>query len=230
LHPVIAIVQARMGSSRLPGKTLADLDGRPLLAFMLDRVARAASLDAIVVATTTAPRDDAVAQVAAAGGAAVFRGSEHDVLARYAGAARLAQAATVVRLTADCPLLAPQVVDAAVAAFARSDPPVDLLTNAPPRGRTYPDGMDVEVLSRAALERAHERATDPLDREHPTRFLHAGGFRVQAIHLPRELGDVRITVDDERDLRRVRAIVAALPGGDFTLDDVIALLDGQGAP
>jgi spore coat polysaccharide biosynthesis protein SpsF (cytidylyltransferase family) len=222
LHPVIAIVQARMGSSRLPGKTLADLGGRPLLQFMLERVARASTLDEIVVATTTAPRDDAVAQVAAACGATVFRGSEDDVLA-----AQAAKAETVVRLTADCPLLAAEVIDRAVGAFEHSDPPVDLLTNAPPEGRTYPDGMDVEVLSYAALTRAHEQATDPLDREHPTRFLHGGDFSVHVIHLPRDLGNVRITVDDERDLRRVRDIVAALPGARFTLDDVIALLQRQ---
>ncbi len=225
MRPVIAIVQARMGSSRLPGKTLAELGGRPLLTFMLDRVARARTLDGIVVATTTASRDDELAAVAAATGAAVFRGSEDDVLARYAGAAQLLEAATVVRLTADCPLLAPAVVDRAVSAFLTSDPPPDLLTNAPPHGRTYPDGMDVEVLSMAALQRVHEQATDPADREHPTRLMHAGGFRVRELHLARDLGDVRITVDEAADLRLVRDVVAALPDDRFTLDDVVELLE-----
>jgi len=214
-----------MGSSRLPGKSLADLAGRPVLQFMLKRVAHASTLDGIVVATTTAPRDDPLAEVARASGATVFRGSEQDVLARYAGAAELAQAATVVRLTADCPLLAPEVIDHVVRAYERADPPYDLVTNAPPTGRTYPDGMDVEVFSRRTLVRADAEAIEPADREHPTRFLHGGGFRVKVVQLPHDLGDVRITVDDERDLARVREIVAALPDRRFTLEDVIALLD-----
>jgi spore coat polysaccharide biosynthesis protein SpsF (cytidylyltransferase family) len=218
-----------MGSSRLPGKTLADLAGLPMLQFMLERVAHARTLDGVVVATTTAARDDRLAAIAAASGAMVFRGSEHDVLARYVGAAEQAGAATVVRLTADCPLLAPEVVDRLVQAYEVADPRPDLVTNAPPAGRTYPDGMDVEVLSRAVLVRAHELATDPADREHATRLLHGGGFRVQVVHLPRDLGTVRITVDDEHDLQRVRAIVAALPDRLFTLDDVIALLERTGA-
>lgn len=217
-----------MGSSRLPGKTLADLGGRPLLEFMLERVARARTLDGIVVATTTAARDDAVAEVAATAGATVFRGSEQDVLARYEGAARMSAAATVVRLTADCPLLAPEVIDRAVDAFAAAQPGVDLLTNAPPQGRTYPDGMDVEVFSRRALEQAHDQATDAADREHATRFLHGPGFSVRVLHLDRDRGETRITVDDQHDLERVRSIVAALPAAGFTLDDVIELLDGRG--
>ena len=217
-----------MGSSRLPGKTLAPLADRPLLQFMLERVKRARTLDDIVVATTTAARDDEIAAVAATSGTRVFRGSEHDVLARYEGAARTSHAATVVRLTADCPLLAPEVIDGAVTAYGAAQPGVDLVTNAPPLGRTYPDGMDVEVLSRAALTRAHEQATDPADREHPTRCMHRGGFQVRELHLDRGLGGLRITVDDRHDLERVRAIAAALPDATFTLDDIIALLDRQG--
>ena len=217
-----------MGSSRLPGKTLADLGGRPLLAFMLARVQRARTLDGVVVATTTAARDDEIARLAQSAGVQVFRGSEQDVLGRYEGAAQMSAAATVVRLTADCPLLAPEVIDRAVTAFATAHPHADLVTNAPPSGRTYPDGMDVEVLARAALDRAYAGATDETDREHPTRYVHSGGFEVRELHLDRDLGELRITVDDMDDLERVRAIVAALPTTCFTLDDVIDLLDRQG--
>jgi spore coat polysaccharide biosynthesis protein SpsF (cytidylyltransferase family) len=217
-----------MGSSRLAGKTLAQLDGRPLLQFMLERVLRARTLDGVVVATTVNPRDDAIAELAMKLGALCFRGSEEDVLERYAGAARMSAAATVVRLTADCPLLAAEVVDDAVEAFAAAQPAVDLVTNAPPSGRTYPDGMDVEVLSRAALVRAHELATDPADREHATRYLHGGDFAVRELHLDRDLGGLRITVDHQRDLDRVRAIVAELPGERLTLDAIVELLERRG--
>lgn len=224
-RPVVAIVQARMGSSRLPGKVLAEAAGKPLLAHMLPRIARAGLIDAIVVATSDHPRDDVIAALAELHGVPVFRGSEHDVLDRFAGAAAQAGAGTVVRLTADCPLLAPDVVDRVVAAFAQGG--ADLATNAPPVGRTYPKGMDVEVLARTTLDRLAATATDPADREHVTRRLHGGGYRVREVHLDRPLGDVRITVDTPEDLALVRAILAALvPGNpDFGLEDVLAWLE-----
>src|SRR5215218_3708456 len=130
---VVAIIQARMGSTRLPGKSLAVAAGRPLLATMLDRVAGATALDAVWVATTEEPRDDPIAALAAGAGAGVFRGSEHDVLSRYAGAAAAAHADVIVRLTSDCPLLDPAVIDRVAGELDGHD----LATNAPPTGRTY---------------------------------------------------------------------------------------------
>jgi spore coat polysaccharide biosynthesis protein SpsF len=216
---VVALIQARMGSTRLPGKSLAVVAGRPLLATMLDRVAGAGSLDAMWVATTEAPRDEPIAALAAAAGAGVFRGSEDDVLARYAGAAAAAQADVIVRLTSDCPLIDPGVIDRVVGELDGHD----LSTNAPPIGRTYPDGMDVEALARAALTRADREATEPGDREHVTRFLHRGTFDVHVVAHPRDLGDVRITVDTADDLEVVRGLLETLPPG-FTLDDVLRAL------
>jgi spore coat polysaccharide biosynthesis protein SpsF len=208
-----------MGSTRLPGKALAEAGGRPLLATMLERIARARSLDAVWVATTTAPRDDAIVQLAADVGTPVFRGSEEDVLARYAGAAADAGADVVVRLTSDCPLLDPAVIDRVVAELEDHD----LATNAPPCGRTYPDGMDVEAMTRAALDRADREATDQPDREHVTSFLHRGDFDVHVVNLDRDLGDVRLTVDTAEDLLVVRELLKALPER-FSLDDVLEAL------
>jgi spore coat polysaccharide biosynthesis protein SpsF len=218
-----------MGSTRLPGKALAPVLGRPLLQLMLERVQRARRLDTVEVATTRLARDDAVAEVAEQAGATCFRGAEQDVLARYHNAAEAAGARTVVRLTADCPLVAPEVIDEVVDAFVATGGEVDLASNAPPRGRTYPDGMDVEVFSGAALGRAHAEATSPADREHVTTYMYRC-LRVLEVHLPRSLGDVRVTVDHAADLERVRAIFEELyprdPG--FTLADVIELLERRG--
>lgn len=215
----VAIVQARMGSTRLPGKVMAQAAGRPLLATMLDRVAGAQRLDDVWIATTDDPRDEPIVALARAAGVPVFRGSEHDVLARYAGAAAAADADVVVRLTSDCPLIDPAVVDRVVGALDGHD----LATNAPPTGRTYPDGMDVEAMPAAVLRRADAEATAQADREHVTRYLHGGGFDVHVVHFDAPLGDVRITVDTPEDLAVVERLLDDLPAG-FALADVLAAL------
>src|SRR5689334_3329557 len=134
-RPVVAILQARMGSTRLPGKVLADVGGRPMLARQIERIRLARSLDDLWLATTTEPRDDAIVATAEAAGVPVLRGSEEDVLDRFRAAAEASGAGTVVRLTADCPLLAPEVIDRVVDDFASGG--ADFVTNAPPEGRTY---------------------------------------------------------------------------------------------
>jgi spore coat polysaccharide biosynthesis protein SpsF len=224
----VAVIQARTGSTRLPRKTLAHVLGRPLLDLMLERVVRAHTLDEIVLATTTLADDDELVRIAAGRGISVYRGSEHDVLRRYAGAAVDARAEVVVRLTADCPLIDPAVIDHVVTTWRLLDDHVDLITNAPPRHRTYPDGMDVEVLSAETLACIDKQATDADDREHVTRRLHRPPFRCRAIDLDPPAGDVRITVDYAADLDRVRAIFEDLYPRDpqFGLGDVLTWLGG----
>jgi spore coat polysaccharide biosynthesis protein SpsF len=200
---IAAIVQARTGSTRLPRKSLAPVLGRPLLDLMLERVLRAHTLDRVVVATTCAAADDEIATVARACGALVFRGSEYDVLDRYVCAAQAAQAEVVVRLTADCPLIDPAVIDLVVREHHGQ---ADLVTNTPPHGRSYPDGMDVEVFTARMLARADALATDAADREHVTRRFHRAPFHAAVIDHEPSVGDVRITVDESDDLDRVRAI------------------------
>jgi len=222
---IVAIVQARMGSTRLPGKPLAEVFERTLLDLMLERVERARLLDEIVLATTTLRRDDELARVARRRGLAVVRGSETDVLSRFVSAAAATSADVVVRLTADCPLLDPAVIDDVVSLSRTLGRHADLVTNAPPSGRTYPDGMD--VFSVDTLERVNELATDADDREHVTRRLHGVPFTCEVVDLNRFVGDVRITVDHAGDLERVREIFEDLYPRDpaFGLDDVLLWLD-----
>lgn len=174
---------------------------------MLERVERANTLSEVVLATTVLTRDDELAAIAQRRGVTVFRGSERDVLGRYVGAAALADAEVIVRLTADCPLIDPDVIDRVVrvAQHTLSDN-VDLVTNAPPTGRTYPDGMDVEVFTMEALMRVDQLATDAEDREHVTLRLHRAPFHHAVVNLSRSAGDVRLTVDYPSDLDRVQAI------------------------
>ena len=158
-----------MGSTRLPGKVLKPVLGRPLLAYHLDRLKRANSLAQIVVATTERDEDDAIVTLCGELGVPVFRGPEQDVLARYAGCAAAFDAAVVVRVTSDCPLIEPALVDEAVGAYLEAEEPPDWLGL---DRACYPRGLDVEVVSRGALDRAAAEATDPAEREHVTLYLY----------------------------------------------------------
>nr|HEX4316722.1 glycosyltransferase family protein [Kofleriaceae bacterium] len=201
----VAILQARLGSSRLPGKVLHDLGGDTMLARVIERLTAARTLDGVVVATTTAASDDAIAREATRCGAGVFRGSEHDVLARYLGAARVANADVVVRVTSDCPLLDPQVVDQVVEALGLD---VDYASNT--HVRSYPRGLDVEALHRDTLERIGRLGRSPAAREHVTAYIMEAPerFAVRQVRAARDDSDLRWTVDTADDLALVRAIYA----------------------
>jgi spore coat polysaccharide biosynthesis protein SpsF len=216
-----------MTSTRLPGKVLADLAGQPLLGHMLARVRRAKSPDSVWVATTANTTDDPVAAFCEERGVPVFRGDEADVLGRFAGAAAAARADVIVRLTADCPMMDPALIDELVE--ARDKVGFDYLSNA--GERTYPDGLDVEVFTRAALDEANRDARLPFHREHVTPYMRTGmygdlptgQFKVGSIEAPADFSHLRWTVDTASDLERVRAIVSALPE-DYTWMDALALV------
>jgi len=203
----LAVVQARTGSTRLPGKVLMPIAGRPMLGFMLARLA-AAPVDDMVVATSANAGDDALADVASAAGVAVVRGSESDVLGRFLTALDGHPADIVVRLTADCPLVDAGVVADAIA--CRDAAGADYASNT--LVRTYPDGLDVEVLTAGSLRTAAAEAVDPAEREHVTPFVYRRPerFRLAAVLGPESLGDERWTVDTADDLARVRTIVEGL--------------------
>src|SRR5919108_303724 len=221
---VLAIIQARMGSSRLAGKTLADIAGRPMLARVVDRVKQIPHVDRIVVATTANAADETVVRLATACGVGCFAGSEHDVLDRFHGAALHYRADAIVRITADCPLLDPQVAGRVVSRFLAD--PCDYASNVHPP--TYPDGLDTEVMSFAVLQDAWERAQSAFDREHVTPYIwsHPERFRIVNVEHSIDLTPLRWTVDEAADLTFVNAVYTGLAasGGTFGMQEVLGLL------
>ncbi len=203
----LAVIQARMGSSRFPGKVLEDLQGRPMLWHVVNRVRQARRVDKVVVATTDRRVDDPIAQFCEHEGVACFRGSEQDVLDRFYQAAKLDRADVIVRITADCPLIDPAVIDKVVARFEQGD--CDYVSNV--FRYTYPDGLDTEVFSIAALEQAWRETGKPSEREHVTPYLRTDKFRTANVEseIPVSPVEFRWTVDHPSDLEFVRKVYAA---------------------
>lgn len=212
MQQIPVIVQARMGSGRLPGKVMMDWRGKSFLEHCLDRCARIAGISDVICATTDGADCDPIAQLCARRGYTAFRGSEADVLARYLGAARAAGAEAVMRITSDCPLADPGLAGAVLADFRQGG--ADLVTtNIPP---SWPVGLDVEVVSMAALEQAGAEGQHPLDREHVTTFVRRRPARFALRNHPCSLegaGYWRLTLDTPRDLAMFRALSDAFADG-----------------
>jgi spore coat polysaccharide biosynthesis protein SpsF len=220
----VAIVQARMTSTRLPGKVLELIGDRPLLAYELDRLRRARHVDEIVIATTTNTDDDPIQALAEREDVRWFRGSEHDVLERFVGAAREAAADLVVRLTADCPLLDPDVTDQVIALAEAATHEVDYVSNVV--RRTYPRGLDTEVVRRDTLERVARIATSQPAREHVTYFITTENpdlFVIRGVEQDTNDSDLRWTVDTADDLALVREL-HRLAGPMATLRELVTLV------
>jgi spore coat polysaccharide biosynthesis protein SpsF len=202
----VAIVQARIGSTRLRGKVIADLAGDTMLARVISRLRKARTIDEIVVATTGKPDDDRVVAEAARCGIGSYRGSEHDVLERYLGAARAWRATTVVRVTSDCPLLDPWVVDRVVSAL----PGADYASNT--HSRTFPRGLDVEAFTIGALDKIGRLGRSQAAREHVTAFVMEKPhlFEIRQVAAPVDDSDLRWTVDTDEDLSLVRTLYTRL--------------------
>jgi spore coat polysaccharide biosynthesis protein SpsF len=221
------VVQARIGSSRLPGKVLLPIAGRPMLSYQLERLREARRPTQLLVATSTEPADEAIAALCEREGVACVRGPEQDVLRRFAMAARTARAGAIARITADCPLLDPELIDEAIAAMEDPAEPPDFVSNMlEPR---WPLGMAVEVASTAALLEADRDATDPEEREHVMPFIWRRPERYRLASLTRspDLSHHRWTVDTPEDFELVSRIIAGLYPRlpHFRITDVLALLE-----
>ncbi|MGC8855717.1 MAG: cytidylyltransferase domain-containing protein [Anaerolineae bacterium] len=250
---VIAIIQGRMSSSRLPGKILADIAGQPMLRRVYARTSRAATVTETIFATTSDPSDDPVAEYCEWSGIPFTRGHLYDVLDRYYQAARAARAEVVVRITADCPLIDPALIDDVVRTLLEDG--YDFACNRlpPPWQRTYPIGLDVEVCTFPALERAWQEGKEAYHREHvmpyfyeeakfetkikgqksalsPLTFdLRSGesprGFRLALLDHPTDFGAYRWTVDTAADLEFIRQVYARFEGrDDFSWKEVLDLV------
>ncbi|MFA6292778.1 MAG: glycosyltransferase family protein [Victivallales bacterium] len=224
---VLAIIQARMGSSRLPGKmALPIIHGKGALEVMVERVRRSKRIDKLIVATTVHPSDEKLVEICGKINASCFRGSEEDVLDRfyqaYASAGKSFGA--IVRLTGDCPLHDPAVIDKVIAEFLNSDS--DYVSNVDPP--TYPDGLDTEVFSSASLEKAWKEAKMKSEREHVTIFIRnsAALFRKSNVRNGTDLSSCRWTLDEESDYRMIKSVYENLYDvkKDFGMDDILEFL------
>jgi spore coat polysaccharide biosynthesis protein SpsF len=224
----VAIIQAHMGSSRLPGKVLMDLGGKTVLERVVGRTQRCRELDQVVVATATLPSDDVIVDACNRMQVPVFRGSDSDVLDRFTGAARAYAAEICVRITSDCPLIDPGVSDEIIRRFKQASPPVDYASNKIPQ--SYPRGLDTEVFTFESLERAWRQATEPYERTHVTIYIHERPeqFRLLSIVSDVDRADWRWTVDTGEDLEFLRQVYRRIGGdGFFSWKEVLALLERE---
>ncbi len=218
---VLAIVQARMGSTRFPDKVMQPIDGTPMIEVLLARLSKSRAIDRIVLATSVDTRNQPLVDHVRQLGFDVFQGSEQDVLDRFYQAARPHQPTVVVRVTGDCPLIDPAIVDQVIAAYDEGG--VEYASNVQPP--TFPDGLDTEVFAFAALERAANDAKRTFDREHVTPYLRESGlFRTRNVSAAGDWSSERWTVDEPADLRVVADVFAAFrPRRDFGWTDVLNL-------
>ncbi len=205
-RPVVCISQARMGSSRLPGKVLMPVLGKSLLEWHVSRLRRARLIDQLVVATTESRADDEIVKLCRALRISVFRGPEQDVLHRFREAAGQAAAGTIVRVTSDCPLIDPDLIDELILSYGRRRPDVDYMTLA---REDYPRGLDAEIFSRSALIEADDEAADPAEREHVTPFIYRRPQRYRCALLTsgEGQGTHRWCVDEPQDYELIRTMI-----------------------
>jgi spore coat polysaccharide biosynthesis protein SpsF len=227
---IVAIVQAHMGSSRLPGKVLKNIAGKTMLERVVSRTRLCNRLDEVVVATSTMPVDDAIVSACEQMQVPVCRGSDLDVLDRFMMTARAHQADVCVRITSDCPLIDPEVTGHIIDSFLSAEPAVDYASNKIPQ--SYPRGLDAEVFTIAALERAWRQATEKYERAHVTIHIyeHPDQFKLLSVVSDVDRQDWRWTVDTPEDLEFVRQVYDRLGrDGNFAWHDIVALVEKEPA-
>lgn len=224
---VVAVVQARMGSTRLPGKILKKVNGKTLLDYQMERVEQSKLIDKIVIATTVKESDQPIVDFCLKRNIDYYRGSEDDVLSRYYEAAHEFKADIIVRLTSDCPIIDPEVIDKVIQFYLENQSKLDYVSNT--IDRTYPRGLDTEVFSLEALNKAYNKATHPRDREHVTAYFYTNPekFRIGSFNEGPNYSEYRWTVDTEEDFKLIELILTSLykDGKLFSLSDTIDLLE-----
>ncbi len=222
---IACTIEARMESSRLPGKVLKKVMGKPLLQLMIERLNRVPSLDEIVIATTVNESCDPIQELADELGISCFRGSEDDVLGRVLGAAESVGADLIVETTGDCPLIDPEVIEKVIQAFLEKD--VDYAANVLKPG--WPRGMDVQVFPVGVLEEVARLTNDPHDREHVSIYIYSNPDRYRLYHLAANYPELRLTVDTPEDFRVVENVFERLLAekSDFGLGDILALAEKE---
>ena len=223
---IAAIIQARMGSSRLPGKVLKKVCGKTLLELMIERIQDSKTLEKIIVATSTDVTDEKIVQFCEKRKIPYFRGSENDVLSRYKMTAEKFQVDTVVRLTGDTPLLNYEIIDDIVYTYIKSKN--DFVSNCFPLPRTYPDGMNVEVFSRKILDEINEKATKPSEREHVTFYIlnRPEEYKILRVDLENDLSRYRFNLDYQEDYELIKKIFENLYTSNplFSLNEITEFL------
>jgi spore coat polysaccharide biosynthesis protein SpsF len=223
------IIQARMGSTRLPGKSLKEVLGRPLLAYLIDRLKRVKGSPPIILATTTKAADNVLINYASGMEIDSFRGSEDNVLERFYLAAKARHLDVIVRVTADCPLIDPAVIDQTIKTYVENYPKIDYVSNT--LTRTYPRGMDVEVFSFRALERAYREATQKDELEHVTPYIyrHPEIFALKGVEFGTDQSQHRWTVDTPEDFELIRRLIEALypKNPHFSLGDLLKQMESH---
>lgn len=221
---IAAIVQARMSSTRLPGKVMKPILGKPMLAYQIERLKRAHSISNLIIATSTQPEDTVIADLAATLGVDCFRGSLSDVLDRYVGAARTVNPDHVLRTTADCPIIDPDVLDSVCALHVADN--ADYTTNNMPP--SWPHGLDLEVIRMDCLEQAWRESESPYDREHVTPFIRErpSRFKIANFASPKDFSYHRWTVDEPEDFELAQQIYEGLypSSPKFSTRDVLDFL------
>ncbi|KKG07363.1 cytidylyltransferase domain-containing protein [Methanosarcina sp. 2.H.A.1B.4] len=222
----VAVIQARMGSTRLPGKVMLEISGKPILWHVANRVSKSQLIDGFVVATTTNHEDNDIEKFCKENGISVFRGSEDDVLDRYYLCAKKFNIENIIRITADCPLHDPSVIDLVIEKYRRGN--YDYISNIDPP--TYPDGIDVEIFSFEALEKAWSNASLVSEREHVTPYIrkHKDLFKVGNVENVKDLSAHRWTLDQVEDFELIKQIYGAFKELDsemFYMTDILKLLD-----
>lgn len=223
------IIQARMGSTRLSGKVMKQMVGKTVLEHVIERIGQAKLVDEIIIATTIHDRDDIIEQEALRCGAKVFRGSEEDVLSRYYYAAKENNIETVIRVTSDCPLIDPQVLDAMIGHFLNGD--YDILTNGggEPSNRTYPRGLDAEIVPFAILENAFINAKEHYHREHVMPYVYENTDKICYYKNNADYSQHRWTLDTPEDFELINTIYEHLYKGkhDFYMNEILQLFDHE---